>query len=293
MQTRLLATIKRKYRRQLLPPYRLYRGLVVCPPRRIERQKREMISQGNLDPNQRQLLSQVSNRISPRDTMYDGDGWHYFSVGLSAVECIEKAMAAAKLSEVKSVLDLPCGHGRVLRALKPKFPEAVFTACEIDRDGVEFCQREFGAEPAYSRADLENLTLERQFDLMWCGSLMTHLMAENIQKLLQFFNRHLAPNGLLVFSAHGELVVNRLRDDNSAKFPLTGEAIAVILESYRETGFAYADYPEAVDGYGLSFTSRPWFESQIGALPGWETVYFAEQGWDSHHDVYGVRRCVD
>jgi SAM-dependent methyltransferase len=292
LQTRLLKQIKRKYGRQLLPAYHLYRGLAVCPPARTARQKQRLLDHGDLGVEQRQLLAQTSSYISPRDTMYDGDGAHYFRVGLSAVDCIDEALAATDLREIKTVLDLPCGHGRVLRVLKSRFPDAKFTACEIDHDGVEFCQCEFGAEPAYSRLDLENLTLGSRFDLIWCGSLMTHLTAEDIQKLLVFFHRHLVPGGLLVFSAHGTFVVDRLRT-NHISYGLADDEIAQMLKAHDETGYGYAEYPEVVDGYGLCLTSRPWIETQVQAIGGWQLVYFAEQKWDHHHDVYGVRRTPD
>ena len=45
-------------------------------------------------------------------------------VGASAAEAIIAALAAGRLAEVKRVLDLPCGHGRVLRHLVNMFPDA-------------------------------------------------------------------------------------------------------------------------------------------------------------------------
>ena len=47
------------------------------------------------------------------------------------------------------MLDFACGHGRVMRTLKAAFPDALLTACDIDRDGVDFCARTFGAAPVY------------------------------------------------------------------------------------------------------------------------------------------------
>src|SRR5581483_10052394 len=74
----------------------------------------------------------VIRRISPRDEMYAGDADHYFGVGRSALRCVRLAMLAAGKQRVCRILDLPSGHGRVLRYLKAAFPEARLTACDLD-----------------------------------------------------------------------------------------------------------------------------------------------------------------
>ncbi|HEX8422866.1 MAG TPA: class I SAM-dependent methyltransferase, partial [Pyrinomonadaceae bacterium] len=97
---------------------------------RTEKQKRRLLADETLAAPERELLGAVESRISARDTMYTGDGAHYFKVGLSAMRVVEAALRAAKLSSVERVLDLPCGHGRVLRFLVRRFPSAAFTACD-------------------------------------------------------------------------------------------------------------------------------------------------------------------
>lgn len=84
-----------------------------------------------------------------------GNDEHYFRVGLSALECIESALHIAKKStdDIKSILDLPCGYGRVLRTLKAAFPGATVTACDISKDGVDFCKNILGAKPLYSKTN--------------------------------------------------------------------------------------------------------------------------------------------
>jgi SAM-dependent methyltransferase len=287
----LLNHVKRKYRRQLRPIYRAYRSSILgCNPLRTGWEKQRLLSDPRLSETERSLLSAVSSRISRRDTMYRGDGRRYFRVGLSAIECIDEALAAGGPGTVDTVLDLPCGHGRVLRFLKQRFPHAALTACEIDADGVEFCRRQFGARPQSSRADLENLRFSGQFDLIWCGSLVTHLSAEDTRKLLAVFKDHLTPGGLLVFTAHGETVADRFRTNDADYYGLADDDAAKMLASYESTGHGYADYPRRVSGYGLSLTSRDWLLGEIDRIGGWRPTYFGARRWESHHDVHGVRK---
>jgi SAM-dependent methyltransferase len=236
----------------------------------------------------------ANTRISPRDQMYFGVLRTYMAAGLSGLECIEEAVVAAGIRSVGRVLDLPSGHGRVLRYLVERFPNARFTACDLDRDGVSFCAATFGARAVVSRTDLEALTLDERFDLIWCGSLVTHLDAPRIEALLRFFHRHLTPAGLLVFSAHGTQAAENLRGGKLFSYGLDPDAAAQVLRSYASTGFGYSDYDaRRTPGYGVSFTAPGWIRGTLEGVGGWREVYFAERRWDSHHDVYGVVRAAD
>ena len=129
---------------------------------------------------------------------------HYFLVGIEGLRLVEDALATAGRPDPATILDLPCGYGRVLRMLRAAFPEAAITACDLDRGGVEFCERTFGVEGAFSERQLDELSLGRTYELVWCGSLLTHLPEEDARAALRALARHLAPEGLLVFTTHGE-----------------------------------------------------------------------------------------
>ena len=206
-------------------------------------------------------------------------------MGLSAIDCIEAALSAANLKEPQRILDLPCGHGRVLRFLVRRFPNAVFTACDLDTDGVDFCTETFGVEGVYSSIDLASLSLDRSFDLIWCGSLLTHLDQPRIVGLLRFFQRHLSPHGLLIFTAAGD----RVRDwmtSGEFDYGVAKSAIPQITSEYQNAGYGYTDYPYMPD-YGISLTSPEWIRARAIEVGKLSEVYFAKHGWDNHQDVYG------
>src|SRR5262245_895416 len=113
--------------------------------------------------------------ISPNDLMYRSDPNFYFYWGRSAVRAIWSVLAAVEKRDVRAILGLPCGHGRVLRVLRAAFPTARLVACDLDTDGVEFCAATFGAEPIYAHESPARTRIDDQFDLIWCGSLFTHL----------------------------------------------------------------------------------------------------------------------
>ena len=61
--------------------------------------------------------SEVIRTIAVDEGMYNDNEEHYFGVGRSAMECVDMSLQAAGIhaASVKCILDLPCGHGRVLR----------------------------------------------------------------------------------------------------------------------------------------------------------------------------------
>src|SRR5438552_18413641 len=71
----------------------------------------------------------LNTHVSPADGMYKrNDKKHYFAVGRSALACVRMALGEAGAPTPRSILDLPCGHGRVLRFLHAAYPAAQLTA---------------------------------------------------------------------------------------------------------------------------------------------------------------------
>lgn len=284
----LVRQLKRVVPRGLHPALGAVRRFVRSLPPRTGLQKKRLLEDNSLDARARDLLSHASSRIHYKDGMYKGDGAHYYRVGFSAVRLIDEALGAAGLREVRTILDLPCGYGRVMRFLVRRFPRAEITACEIDRAAVNFCAKNFGAKPFYSRADFDSLDLGSRFDLIWCGSLATHLDAAPTSALLRLFARHLAPGGLVLFTTHGDFVARRM-PTKDFDYGLTDEQIARITGLYPREGFAYTDYPDR-KSYGVSLTAPAWVREQARRAGALREVYFRERGWDDHQDVYGFVR---
>src|SRR5215831_17887353 len=90
-------------------------------------------------------LSSVSTDISTADSMFEGDRNHYFSVGRSALRCIERAAETAGEDGFHSILDFGSGFGRVLRVLRAAYPDAEVAACDLSREALDFCASAFGA----------------------------------------------------------------------------------------------------------------------------------------------------
>jgi SAM-dependent methyltransferase len=235
----------------------------------------------------------VKEEISALDGMFDGNRDHYFAVGRSALRCIEVAMLAAGKKELERILDLPCGFGRVLRHLQSAFPGAQLTACDIIKEGVDFCAATFNAIPAYGQKSPDQIRLEGNYDLIWVGSLLTHFGNDDCTAFLEFFRANLRDNGLLVFTTHGRTVARRLQD-GVLNYGLDSGGLKHVLKQYAMTGFGYANYPASIPGigenYGVSLSSPCWVYKVIDQMPGMRLINYTEQGWDDHQDVVSLIR---
>lgn len=248
-----------------------------------------------------ELLGRYATRpidatLAPHDDMLPGPSAEhletYLAVGRSAVQCIAEALVLAGLPAVRSVLDLACGYGRVLRHLRPLFPDARLVASDIDPGRVAFCERTFGAEGVVAPEDLAELDLGGEFDLIWCGSLLTHLAEPLFGRTLERIVTLLAEPGAAVVSLHGRYAVEHQR---RGFHYLPVDRWQRIVQDFASRGFGYEDYEELADyplhrRYGVTLTAPAWVAGQIEKLPGARLLGYHERAWDDHHDVVVVGR---
>jgi SAM-dependent methyltransferase len=227
----------------------------------------------------------VDTTISPADTM---PGDNYLEVGESAARCIISAVATSRITSVRRVLDLPCGHGRVLRHLAHLFPRAQIDACDLDTEGVKFCADTFGAHPIQSQEDLTKVAFPDSYDLIWIGSLFTHTSFAITKAWLTFLSRHLSENGIIVATFHGRWAT---RLHKLVPYPMDDDQWAAIMSGYDTAGYGYHDYRKEqshdfIEGsYGLSVARAHTIVEMIESIPNVRLFMYQERGWGDNHDV--------
>lgn len=222
----------------------------------------------------------------PDSMLRAGGDQHYFSVGASALNVILAATALAQV-EPTSILDFGCGAGRVTRWLRVAFPTARLSACDLREDDVCFVERRFAAATWRSRTSVAEIEKPHVhgLDLIWLGSVITHLDESTSIALLRKLSQWLNPRGLLIASLHGRGV--QIRGD-AGKTYLHPQGWRQIRSAYDATGYGYADYERQV-GYGISLSSPEWTVALSKRLEGTRIVLFGETLWDNHHDVVALQ----
>jgi SAM-dependent methyltransferase len=239
----------------------------------------------DLTKEEKSILDKVSLRIHSADTMYADDAFHYLSVGLSASRCIRETLwRTPPAYTVESILDFASGYGRVLRFLRVMFPNSDITAAEIDSTALDFCRRSFSVATFLSKTNFSDLSLPHRFDLIWCGSLFTHIDEQASSNLLRFFHDHLSDQGVCVFTTHGQCSIDWLQS-KKVTYGLTEDAQQKVIREFQSKGYGYADYPNQ-SGNGISTVSHQRILELARGVGQWHVIFFLEHGWDNHQDVY-------
>ena len=211
---------------------------------------------------------------------------HYFYGGRSAMRSIAEGLVAADAALPRRILDFPCGHGRVARFLRSAFPEATLYAGDLNAGGVAFCAERFGAVPVASQPDLAAVDLPAALDLIWCGSLATHLPEAACRTLFRRLVDSLAPGGIagITLCSRGMAWAqqNLFKTIDDASF-------ARIEAQRRQTGFGYADYPGQQD-YGMAFADLRWLREVVEARDDAYLLSYGEKAWHGGQDVAWIIR---
>ncbi len=232
----------------------------------------------------------VDRTIAPQDTMLaPGKETEYYAIGHRALELVKFSAELCDKPHYPDILDLPCGYGRVLRWLRAGYNYARITACDLERPGVDFCATRFGALPVYSKPDLRELSFPGQFDLIWVGSLLTHLPHAKWLETLDCLVRWTSDCGVIILSTQGRYFCSQLARgqryivENIHKQPL--------LEDFRRDGFAYQPYFEEKEGnYGIAVTSPEWIGRTLQRYPNLILRTYLEQAWGMQDIVILYKR---
>ena len=127
-----------------------------------------------------------------------------------AERCAEDVLAAVRTVgddplQLRSVLDFGAGCGRTLRFLRPRLPDAKFTACDVDGESVAWARARDPGISWHHTADLPPLpSADGQFDLIYAISVFTHLDESRQFAWLDELRRVAKPGGLLLLTVQGE-----------------------------------------------------------------------------------------
>lgn len=130
----------------------------------------------------------------------------FLEAGARTVDAVETALRSVGRSfgDVRDFLDFGAGCGRLILALRGRHPRLRLTACDVDARAMDWGERRVDGCRWVRNEPLPPSPFEADaFDLVWCGSVFTHLDEDRQDRWLQELRRVLKPGGLLVATVHG------------------------------------------------------------------------------------------
>lgn len=222
--------------------------------------------------------------IHPQDNMINQNSetsiQDYFGVGLAALGVITTILQNSRVRP-ESILDLPSGFGRVTRFLRCAYPTADIYSSDIMPDAISFCAENFGAIPVLSNENFSSiLQLKESFNLVFVGSLYTHLPYSKAILLTNVLTQILSNNGIAIITVHGRLWVDNISPSNY--FGLKDKHAAENLrQEFLDEGYSYRNYPD-MDDYGVAALDEKFFSKFSGI------EFYRFPGTWAGQDVYAI-----
>jgi trans-aconitate methyltransferase len=179
----------------------------------------------------------------------------------------------------------------VTRHLRAFFPKARIVASDLYDEHLLFCREAFQIDCLLSQTNISEIDFGEEFDLIFCGSLLTHLPEASFLDTIDLLGRSLTDSGIAVITLHG-----RYSDHLQATMPnfyIADEYYEVAAESVQRTGFGYIDYSydflkalfDREEGYGIALVRPHWVLRLLEPRTDLRLLGYVERGWDNHQDV--------
>lgn len=129
----------------------------------------------------------------------------YFRSGFQAFRSVEHVLQTCNrpLSSVSRFLDFACGWGRVTRFFCNALGPHRVWASDIEASAIAFVGRQFRTNTFQSSRSAHLLAATGQFDVVYVGSLFSHLSRDRFEDWISSLWSLVAHEGILLFTTHG------------------------------------------------------------------------------------------
>lgn len=181
--------------------------------------------------------------------------------------------ALGGFANLGTVLDFASGWGRLTRVLEQKLERRQIFVGDIYHDAVAWQEKTFGVTGVYSAPDPDGFEHSGGHDLVFVGSMFSHLPDGLFQRWLAKLHGFLGPKGVLAFSVHDQAILP------------AGHAMD-------PSGLTYLRFSESgsldLEIYGMSYVTEAYVAAAIQAVsPGASWRRFPK-GLYENQDLYVV-----
>ena len=140
----------------------------------------------------------------------------YLASGMRDIEAMDQVLKKNNfnLADAKRILDFGCAAGRMIRHVSSRAPASECWGTDIGADQIHWCRHNLTPPIHFAlTTTIPHLPFaDGFFDLVYCGSVFTHI--ENLEQAwLLELGRILSPSGCLYLTIHDEHTVRWLEGD--------------------------------------------------------------------------------
>lgn len=243
----------------------------------------------------------MSSRLLPFDTLpfvrtISGDEWMargttpegYFQRGYNALGILVQEIERAGVRPAR-ILDFGCGHDGVARMLRTQYPQSTIVGQDVSRDWLDWCETHLAIETVQSPDRIVGIRLEPDtYDVIWAGSVFTHIPEQSFDHLLNQVLAALTPGGVTIFITAGHRIRAGFTPGKEPFLDLTAAETALI--DHDRDGYGFAPYVNGrYPDWGRALTGFPKVFDKLRAAGG-RLISFQDGGWGRRQDVYAAVR---
>lgn len=200
----------------------------------------------------------INYSISKNDLMFRYSCYHhgniaeafygYLLTGLNPRNIIKKIITSiyGTSNEFGSILDFAAGYGRVTRFLVTDFTPDQIWAAEIKPKALDFIKEQFNCNTLQSSYIPEDFKTDQRFDVIYVGSLFSHLPEDLFKRWLKVLYDLLSDKGILILSTHD---ISLIKKGNSNSF--------IFIEDSEDQMFdEIDDHIQDVGKYGAAYVGK-------------------------------------
>ncbi len=178
----------------------------------------------------------------------------YLRDGIESFNFIEKALEDnnKNFSKVKSFLDFAAGFGKLERLLVTRIEANKIWASDIKESANKFVKNTFSVNSFNSSFDPKKLNIEKKFEIIFVGSLFSHLNEELFIEWLVALYKLIENNGILILSVHDMSLID-ISDSNFVFYESSEDLVLDKAEDSIEDG----------EKYGTSYLTEEKFQDLL------------------------------
>jgi len=147
------------------------------------------------------------------DAYHDTNWRYYHEIGLKYSELISDLVSEFISEKEIKIFEWGCGPARVIRHLDkiPGFDQIELFGSDYNHKSIEWCQKNIKNVRFFENNLVPPLPQESEiFDCVYAISVFTHLSEKMHYAWIEELFRTIKPNGILIFSTHGDNYANRV-----------------------------------------------------------------------------------